>query len=263
MRVRIREFLHDWLGITLSVGTINKTIHESGRAVMPVEEILIEVALKSGLLNIDETSWPQKERLLWLGVFVSTTVVLFRVGRRTAAIFQALIIKNVYLGWIMTDGYQVYREQTKRLRCWAHLIRKARGLEEALNSEAQYFGEKSLFLLNSLIAAIKQAREAPPAQALSITYKQQIEEYQRLCEKMSLSEHKKTHALSVEMLNNWAVIFTVLDHPHLPLTNNEAERTLRHWVILRKICYGTRTDEGSRVFAILARVIETCRIRQC
>ena len=82
MQVRIREFLHDWLGITLSVGTINKTIHESGRAVMPVEEILIEVALKSGLLNIDETSWPQKERLLWLGVFVSTTVVLFRVGRQ-------------------------------------------------------------------------------------------------------------------------------------------------------------------------------------
>ena len=50
----------------------------------------------------------------------------------------------------MTDGYQVYREHIKRLRCWAHLIRKARGLEETLNSEAQDFGEKSWFLLNSL-----------------------------------------------------------------------------------------------------------------
>ena len=80
---------------------------------------------------------------------------------------------------------------------------------------------------------------------------------------MPLSEHKKTHQLAVEMLNDWTVIFTILDHPHLPLTNNEAERALRHWVILRKICYGTRTVEGSRVFAILASVIETCRIRQC
>ena len=262
-RVRIREFLHDWLGITLSVGTINKTIHESGRAVMPVEPILIEEALKSGLLHIDETSWPQKEKLLWLWAFVSTTVVLFKVSRRTAEVFQSLIIKNVYPGWIMTDGYQVYREHIKRLRCWAHLIRKARGLEEALNSEAQDFGEKSLFLLNSLIAAIKQAREAPPDQALSIIYQEQLEEYRRLCEKMRLSEHKKTHQLAVEMLNDWTVIFTILDHPHLPLTNNEAERALRHWVILRKICYGTRTVEGSRVFAILASVIETCRIRQC
>ncbi|MDQ6978841.1 MAG: transposase, partial [Mariprofundaceae bacterium] len=57
-------------------------------------------------------------------------------------------------------------------------------------------------------------------------------------------------------------IFIVLDHPHLPLTNNEAERALRHWVIMRRITFGTRTKEGSKVFAILARVIETCRLRQ-
>jgi transposase len=81
---------------------------------------------------------------------------------------------------------------------------------------------------------------------------------------MKSSPHKKTHELAVEMLNDWDVIFTVLDHPHLPLTNNEAERALRHWVILRRISYGTRTEQGSRVFTILASVIETCRIRkQC
>ncbi len=51
----------------------------------------------------------------------------------------------------------------------------------------------------------------------------------------------------------------VLRHPHLPLTNNEAERALRHWVIMRKICYGTRSEEGTRVFALLASVIDTCR----
>jgi hypothetical protein len=31
---------------------------------MPVEAILIEEALKSGLLHIDETSCPKKEKLL-------------------------------------------------------------------------------------------------------------------------------------------------------------------------------------------------------
>ena len=262
-RLRIREFLSDWLGIILSVGTINKTIHESGRAVMPVEAMLVQEVIKSGLLHIDETSWQQKDKLLWLWAFVSTTVVLFKVSRRTAEVFKALIIQNSYSGWIMTDGYQVYREHLKRLRCWAHLIRKARGLAEALDSEAQDFGEKSLLLLNTMIAAIKGAREQPPDQPLSIIYKQPLEEYRQLCEKMRLSGHKKTHQLAVEMLNDWTVIFTILDHPHLPLTNNEAERALRHWVILRKICYGTRTAEGSRVFAILASVIETCRIRQC
>ena len=58
------------------------------------------------------------------------------------------------------------------------------------------------------------------------------------------SKHEKARALAVEFLNDWETIFMVLRHPHLPLTNpstssghrNEAERALRHWVIMRKTC---------------------------
>lgn len=163
----------------------------------------------------------------------------------------------------MTDGYIVYHRYQKRLRCWAHLIRKAQGLTEALNGEAQNFDEKTLILMSALIKAIKEARESPPDIPLPIEYQPSLEEYQQLCEKMRQSEHEKTHALEVEMLNDWDAIFIVLALPQLPLTNNEAERALRHWVILRKISYGTRTEVGSRVFAILASVIETCRIHTC
>ncbi|MCB1792996.1 MAG: transposase [Candidatus Competibacteraceae bacterium] len=34
----------------------------------------------------------------------------------------------------------------------------------------------------------------------------------------------------------------MLQHPALPPTNNDAERALRHWVILRKLRLGTRTE---------------------
>ncbi len=39
--------------------------------------------------------------------------------------------------------------------------------------------------------------------------------------------HTKARALAREMLNDWEAIFQVLAHPHLPLTNNEAEQALR------------------------------------
>lgn len=55
--------------------------------------------------------------------------------------------------------------------------------------------------------------------------------------------------------------WVVLDYPELPLTNNEAERALRHWVIARRIGMGTRTPQGTRAFALLASVIESCRKR--
>jgi hypothetical protein len=53
----------------------------------------------------------------------------------------------------------------------------------------------------------------------------------------------------------------VLNHPELPLTNNIAELALRHWVIARRISYGTRNPQGSRAFTLLASVVETCRQR--
>lgn len=64
--------------------------------------------------------------------------------------------------------------------------------------------------------------------------------------------HAKTKALAVGFYNAWEAIFRVLLHPELPLTNKEAERTLRYWVIARQISHRTRTPAGSRVFALLA-----------
>jgi transposase len=261
-RPRIREFLHDWLGITLSVGSINKAIHESGRAAMPLENELLEEVLKSELLHVDETPWQQKGDLLWLWVFISSSVVAFWISSRSGELINRILGNNAYQGRLMSDGYRVYRQFLKRLRCWAHLVRKARGLMAAYDKEPQAFGKETLDFLNGLIAAINNARETPPDTPLSKIYQDQLISYRQACEKMKSSTHEKARALAVEMLNDWDVIFTVLDHPHLPLTNNEAERALRHWVILRRISYGTRTEEGSRIFAMLASVIETCRIRQ-
>ena len=56
----------------------------------------------------------------------------------------------------MSDGYQVYRQFQQRLRCWAHLLRKAEGLKQSLNAEARAFGQATHDLLSDLMAAIYQ-----------------------------------------------------------------------------------------------------------
>ena len=48
---------------------------------------------------------------------------------------------------------------------------------------------------------------------------------------------------------------------YLPLTNNEAEWALRHWVIAPHLSQDTRTEQGSRALVLLASVIDTCRKR--
>lgn len=259
-RARTQEFLRDWLGIELSVGTLQRSVEEAARAAAPVEEELVAEVLESALLHADETPHPEHGQPLWLWVFVSPATVLFYIGCRTKEMIDNLLA-DAYGGWLMSDGYLAYRSYAKRLRCWAHLLRKAKGLEQSLDRAGRRFGADTTALLNTLMQAIYRAREGPGAD-LSSRYQKALDAFRAACEQAQASRHEKTRALAVEFLNDWEAIFRVLAHPHLPLTNNEAERALRHWVILRRITYGTRTPQGSRAFALLASIIDTCRKRQ-
>ena len=260
-RARIREFLHDWLEVDICTATINQCIHEAGRAVEPVVTEEIEEAVRQAeLVYADETGWKEGGRPLWLWVFTCATASLFVVGRRTREVVVR-VLGEQFAHWLMSDGYGVYRQYNWRLRCLAHLIRKARGLEQSLDAEARRFGEKTLQVLETLMAAVYAAREGPPEVPLRQQHADVLLEFLACCERHGDAKHEKTRELARELLNDWDTFWVVLDYPWLPLTNNEAERALRHWVIARRISYGTRTAQGSRAFELTISVIETCRKR--
>jgi hypothetical protein len=260
-RRRIQEFLADWLGLALGIATINQCLHEAGRAVAPVvEEQLLAEVRASELLHADETSWKEQGKLLWLWVFTSTTTTLFKIGRRSQDLLHG-VLGEVFHGWLMSDGYWAYRDYDNRLRCLAHLLRKARGLEESLDRRIQCFGQTLREHLEAVMDSVYAAREGPPPMPLRQQHAAALNALLERCLAQAESSHAKTRALARELLNDWDTYWVVLDHPELPLTNNAAERALRHWVIARRISYGTRNAQGSRVFASLASIIETCRQR--
>ena len=257
-RRRMREFLHDWLGLSLSVGTLDRTLREAAGAAAPLEAELIAAVVASDLRHVDETSWPQGAQLRWLWVFTSATVTLFVVASRGREVLDRLL--PGFGGWLMSDGWQAYRHLPQRLRCWAHLTRKAQGLIDSFDREAQAFGRQVQTTFETLIEAIQAAREGPPVD-LPRLHADLLAELHAACVRLLGHRHAKTRALAVELWNDWDAIFRVLEHPEWPLTNNDAERALRHWVIARRIMMGTRCEAGSRTFALLASVIDTCRQR--
>ncbi len=259
-RARIQEFLHDWLGIWVSTGAIHEALAEAAAIVAPLEQELVDAIQQSELLHADETPWPEQgASSLWLWVFITTHTVLYYISHRGQELVKNLL--EDYAGVLMSDGWQAYRWLERRLRCWAHLKRKARGLADSLNPAAQGFGLEVLALWKDLWEAVQKAREGPPGVSLRPEWEERLKAFRSRCEAMRGHPHAKTHELAVEFLNDWEAIFAVLSNPFWPLTNNEAERALRHWVILRLISHGTRTPKGSRHFALLASVIDTCRRR--
>jgi transposase len=260
-RARIQEFLATWLGVHLSLGTIHQTLHEAAAVVAPVEAQLIAEVQGSGLLHADETSWPQHHESLWLWVFITSTTTFYTIaGRGKATVSRVL---DGFTGWLMSDGWFSYRGYPQRLRCWAHLLRKAQGLVECYDPGGRAFGHLIRTTLETLMAAIYAARDGPPGAVSDLprAYAQELDALRQRVAAHRAHRHAKTQALAVELFNDWDAIFQVLTHPHLPLTNNAAERALRHWVIARLLSHGTRTAVGSRAFTLLASVIDTCRQR--
>jgi transposase len=257
---RCRLLCGELLGLSLSVGAIAQTFHESGRACAPVRPKIEAEVREAELVNGDETPHYEGNEFLWLWVLASATSVLFFIGRRTKELLQRRLGAD-FAGWLMADGYGAYREYQRRLRCWAHLIRKARALAETFTPHVQGYGLELLKTFDLLIDKVYQAR-AGPRQDLRPLLADELARLKTLCEKMARSQNDKARQLGREFLNDWDAIFQVLAHPHLPLTNNYAERLLRHWVILRRITQGTRTLQGSLTLATFASIIETCRLRQ-
>lgn len=262
-RRKIQVFLRDWLGVELSTSTLNQCIHEAGRAVAPVvDEQLVPALTASELLHIDETPWKESGQLCWLWVFINQQTVVYQVGKRHRQVVQQLLTE-AFNGFLMTDGYSVYRVFPKRLRCWAHLIRKAKALRCCLDSGGQAFGEPLLLVMFMLIRNIHQRHESSEdADALKERNQHLLNLMRTLCETHREGSHEGSRKLAGEFLNDWEAIIRVVDKPSHPLTNNLAERSLRHWVLLRKITFGSRTAQGSRVIALLASVIDTARLRQ-
>lgn len=260
-RARIRELLDELFGITLSIGVIDQTLREAGRACAPLEDVLVGEVQKAALVHADETGWPESGVLLWLWVLVSASTVLYFIGARTREMLRNALGDD-FGGVLMADGYTVYRAWPDRLRCWAHLLRKARGLEESTDGRVSGVGGEMLAILTKLVGAVLSARESPPPEALTALHAQDIRRLRELCERHRDDGHKKLRELAGEFLNDWEVILRPVSEPDLPLTNNPAESALRPMVIARNISHGTRCASGSRAYALLASVIETCRLRK-
>jgi hypothetical protein len=269
-RRKVQELLYELFGLEISTALIDQTIKQTARSMEPLQSELVEQLETAALLHADETSWPESAQRLWLWVLCCSHTVLYVIGARTKEMFENTLSAQ-FKGLLMSDGYGVYRHRENRLRCWAHLMRKLCGVSESTHQSAALAGKTMLDLFAELMAGVFEARDRlkalppgsqtdPPALPLT-THAQQLRQLQELCEKHRDAEHEALRAIAREFLNDWQPIMHVLTDPLLPLTNNAAERQLRHWVIARRVSYGTRNLAGSNSLALLASVIDTCRLR--
>jgi len=251
-RTIIQDFCASILGIPISLGAIQKIIDRVSSAIEPHYSEIGEVARRSEVNHIDETSFSRKEVLQWLWVMANSTVAFFMIhAKRSREAFEALI--RDWEGILVSDGYGVYCNWVMRQSCLAHLIRKARELSERKDPGIARFGNWALSELQRLC----HMAHGPP------TIGEWRAPHARLIRLITLHRESNDAAgkfarrLEKELDSLWLFLVTEGVAP----TNNHAERMLRFAVLWRKRSQGTASEKGNRWVERILSLRQTCRLR--
>lgn len=162
----------------------------------------------------------------------------------------------------MSDAYSGYYQFKKTQKqslalCHAHARRKFWDIKDTspVAQEILDLWEK-LFKLEYLAKDFDELRKIRDEQSRKIIDEINAWLWAQLKEARGESELKKAINYS---LNHWKELTKFLDDPIIPLTNNEAERSIRQAVLGRKNFYGSRSIDGADLAAIMYTLIESCK----
>jgi transposase len=234
----------------------------------PIYEDLRDKIRASDLLHADETSW----RSDGVGHFVwfagNENLAFFHIDRHRSTEVAKTIFGEDFDGTLVRDRYAAYNGIGVDWQvCIAHIITKAKEIsgEHALLPQTEKdpatapFCDRLIDLGSRLCDAGQKLKSGNiPWKAAAKIEKRFVRELNTLCKqplRFKPAETLRTYLAGPEQ----RFLFTFLRRPGVPPTNNHAEQSLRHLVIFRKICFGTRSESGLKTHSILPSLVQTAR----
>jgi transposase len=262
----ICEILLTLFGIDISLGAACDGVDRISQACEPPTEQIRQHIAKSQALNADETGWKSKASLKYLWVFVSSLAVFFYIAPSRGSKILKAVLGESFSGIITSDDHSAYHKYHKkgiRQLCWAHIIRKLKGLKEVRGSpDAYVFAKKMLKEIGNVFAywhAFKQGyfahEELWRATAL---IRGRIK---KLCLHYQNSADNSVRTRARRLLKTWEHLFTFLRYEGVEPTNNRAEQALRPPVQWRKICFGSQSPDGERFTERILTITRTCQMQ--
>ena len=259
----VSEFCRDVLDTPISTGTVCNIRGRIAEALdVPYEEVGAAVK-EQAVLHIDESGWRENGKRFWIWVFCTSQLAFFalRSTRSSAVLYE--ILGQAFPGVIISDFFSAYVKYAPRKRqlCLAHLIRDILFLTTLTNIQASAFGHNMLGCFRRIFDLWHDRTKIGP-EAFRKEIAKVSKQLQRIIHETILDER---HAVNLQkrLTRKWDSIFLFLEHPDLlEPTNNHAERTLRHAVMLRKKTQGSRGLVGREFFERFLTVHKTSRLQK-
>jgi transposase len=272
-------------GIEIDRATLAFWVGYASAELKPLWQRIREALLGSSRLFVDETRAPvldpgrgrtktgyfwtlARDDRPWRGKDPPAVLYCYAPGRGAE---HAVALLKDFAGVLQTDGYAAYQGLTSPNReggpvtlahCWAHVRRKffdiAQGspspiAAEALRRIADLYQIEAEIRGQSAAArrAVRQDRAKPAVEALKAWF------LERLAEVSS----KSVIAGAIRYaLGLWEGLVRFLDDGRIEIDSNTVERSMRPVALNRKNALFAGSDEGGANWALLASLIETCKL---
>jgi len=253
--------------------------------VKPVWRLMREELLRSTKLFVDETTAPvldpgrgrtktgyfwalARDERPWQGGAPAAVVYSYAPGRRGD---YALALLKGYTGVLQTDGYAGYRALADPKRaggpatlafCWAHWRRQFFDLAKSPPAPIATEALKRIAELYAIEAEIR-GKSAQERQAARQQKSKPLVAVLRTWLETTLARLAGGSTIAQALrygLNHWDGLARFLDDGRIEIDSNTVERSMRPIALNRKNALFAGSDEGAENWAMLASLIETCKL---
>lgn len=254
---KVCDILGGIFDLKLTPGGLSQMLARHADRMRPDYEALIEQLRQASVVHMDETGWYVGERGHYLHVATNPDATVYHIHPTRNGQIVLEVLGDDFAGTLVSDALNIYDNAAdKQHKCYAHHLK---AISDAIgkhpDGDNEYLRDLQT-LLRDGIALKKAAAEITPDEFTA--------------ERRTLGTRAKAllanprgdpleEKLRKRLAKQQEHLFTFLDNPEVPATNNLAERQLRPAVISRKLSSGNRTENGARTWETTRSIIVTCK----
>jgi transposase len=248
-------------GVKVSRGALVAMMHRVRKWLGPKYKNLLEIVRSSTVKHADETSWKMEKLSYWVWGFFTNNCAYYTITESRGKGIPKKILEGSHPQDVLVrDDYGAYTKlPLLHQSCWAHLLRISH--EESTHpnasSEVKKLHETLKGMFDDMDKIIKRPFDSRERKKEYKLYSEKIKDIIKANYKEEDSKRIQTR-----ITNQNTNLITALLYKNVPLTNNLAERALRHMVVIRKISGESKSDNGILTTAVIMSVLQTLMLQK-
>ena len=267
---KVQQILCNLFGMPLVPASAMAFDRQATALGRPLFEELKVILKSSPVVHADETPWREDGQGHYIWFAGNKDVAVYLITDNRASESAVALLGEELDATLVSDDYAAYNATNPKHQqtCWRHIDSKAKDILREIEladppiqaPAAAAFCTKLRGFASRLFELGRRMRQKKlslkKAQAMVPALQRQLKRFAG-----RPLDHPSAETLRERlMVKDKAKLFTFLKVKGVDPTNNHAERALRFLVIMRKICFGTRSAPGSESHSVLPSLFQTAKL---